>query len=158
MLVQAEEKWGKMTCWDSVTKLELLLRRASLNGVVQLWKVGSMLQGVEYYCDMKFLSSSKLSIVELGGKGRLGRGLLDLILFKLDVLSDWLDVKMDTCRLTPTDKALIRKSMVDFPTFVRMMSDLSWSAPLNASAKAFVDLLEAPCLSNRVHLCDSRQT
>jgi len=72
VLVQAEEKWGKTTCWDSVTKLELLAKRACVNGVVQVRKVISMLQGIEFYCDSNFVGSSKLSISELGGKGRLG--------------------------------------------------------------------------------------
>ena len=150
--LQAEEKWGKTTCWDSVTKLELLLRRGSANGAVNVRKVISMLQGVGYYCDAKFISSSRLSIVELGGKGRLGRGLLDLILFKLDVLDDWLNIKMDVCRLTPMDKTLIRKCMEDFPSFARTMTDSSWAAPLNASGKAFAELVEALSLCNRVHL------
>ena len=60
-------EWGKTTCWDSVTKLELLLRRGSTNVAVNVRKVISMLQGVEYYCDAKFISSSRLSIVEMGG-------------------------------------------------------------------------------------------
>jgi len=153
MLVQAEEKWGKTTCWDSVTKLELLAKRASVNGVVQVRKVISMLQGIEFYCDSNFVSSSKLSISELGGKGRLGRGLLDIILFKLDVLDDWLNNKMDTCRLAPNDKARIRKSMEDFPSFVALMNDSSWAAPLNASGKAFAELVEAPCLGHKLHVC-----
>jgi hypothetical protein len=44
--------------------------------------------------------------------------------------------------------------MEDIPSFVTLMSDSSNAAPLNASAKAVAEVVEAPCLGHKLHVCD----
>ena len=75
-------------------------------------------------------------------KSRGNRGLLDIILFKMD-MKDWLTVQMDACQLSAKCKSAIRASMSDFAAFHQSNEDCSWRAPLLPSASKFAELLEA---------------
>ena len=143
---QAEELFGKKTCWDSVHKLEALVKKATSDrGSPDKDKLRFLLQAVHYYCAKKLVAPSELSLTALQGKSKGSRGLLDLLLFKKDILADWLQRHMETtCRLSQTDKNRILENMSNFAAFLE--ADVQWLAPMSPSAKIFVDLLEAPAL------------
>jgi hypothetical protein len=86
---------------------------------------------------------SEMSLHNLVGKSRGHRGLLDIILFKMDVLHDWLTDKMDACRLSTRCKSTIRTRMTDFATYHASNDDCTWRAQLLQSGRKFADLLEA---------------
>jgi len=146
--LEAEEAFGKKTCWDNVWKLEAVIKKSNEGraGGIDKRKILFLLQGVHYYCHVGLNHPSELTLAALVGKNRLAKGLLDILLFKRDILSDWLTVRMDACRLPPDDRQLIQKTMSDFGTFLAATEhDELWVAPLKPSSRAFVDLLEARC-------------
>ena len=143
---QAEETFGKKTPWDSLTKLESVVKRAKENrgrDSPDNRKILFQLQAITWYCTSGTCTPSELSLNSLVGKTRGHRGLLDIILFKMDVLQDWLTVKMDACQLSSRCKSTLRQSMSDFAAYQLASQDCTWRAPLAPSGQKFVDLLEA---------------
>ena len=143
---QAEEHFGKKTPWDSLTKLESVVKRAKGAGardVPDSRRVLFQLQAITWYCMSGVCHPSEMSISSLVGKARNHRGLLDIILFKMEVLYDWLTVKLDTCQLSSRCKSIVRLSMSDFGAYQLASRDITWRAPLAPSGQKFADLLEA---------------
>jgi len=139
-------KYGKQTCWDSVTKLELPIKKASSSlatGSMDREKLLFMIRGVHYYCDNNMLSPNKISITDMGGTTKTPRRLLDILCFKMDVLGNWLTVVIDDCRLSAADKVVIRKNMSDFATFERSIKEGPWQSLLHPSGRKFAELVEA---------------
>jgi hypothetical protein len=125
-------------------KLEALVKKATSDRQSpDKDKIRFLLQAVHYYCVSKLVMPSELSLTALQGKTKGSRGLLDLLLFKKDILADWLQHKMESvCRLSSADQIRIRENMSSFAAFLE--SDVQWLAPMSPSAKVFVELLEAP--------------
>jgi hypothetical protein len=144
-LCQAEETFGKKTPWDSLTKLESVVKRAkeTTRDVPDSRKILFQLQAVTWYCASGTVLPTELSLHTLVGKGRGHRGLLDIILFKMDILKDWLTVQIDACQLSTRCKSTIRTSMSDFAAYQQSNEDCTWRAPLLPSGQKFADLLEA---------------
>jgi hypothetical protein len=143
---QADETFGKKTPWDSLTKLESVVKRARENGsrdAPAARKVLFQLQAVNWYCLSGTCHPTEMSISSLVGKSRCHRGLLDIILFKMDVLHDWLTVKLDACQLSHGCKSRIRASMADFEAYRLASEDCTWRAPLAPSGQKFADIMEA---------------
>ena len=84
-----------------------------------------------------------MTLHHLVGKSRGHRGLLDIILFKMDVLHDWLAMKVDACRLSPCCTSTIRTYMADFSTYREFRADCRLRARLLQSGQKFAELLEA---------------
>ena len=72
------------------------------------------LQAVTWYCMPGMGRPSEVSIVSLVGSAGNHHGLLDIILFTVDVLHDWMVVTMDTCQLSSSCTLIVCKSMSDF--------------------------------------------
>ena len=142
---QAEETFGKKTPWDSLTKLESVVKRAkdTTRDVPDSRKILFQLQAVTWYCTSSLVLPSELSVSTLVGKNRGNRGLLDIILFKMEILKDWLTVQADACQLSVKCKSALRASMSDFAAFHQSNEDCSWRAPLLPSGSRFAELLEA---------------
>lgn len=105
-----------------------------------------MLKAVHYYCDQKALTAGKLSLTDLGGTSKTPRGLLDIIVFKADILESWLSTELDTCRLSSDDARLIRKNMSDFTAYELACADGAWDETLlSPSGKRFANLVKAMC-------------
>ena len=139
-------KYGKQTCWDSVTKLEHLIKKASgsrSTGTVDREKILFMIRGIHFYCDQNMLSPGKISIYDMAGTTKTPRGLLDILCFKMEVLGNWLTVVIDDCRLSAGDKVLIRKNMSDFATFETSSAEGPWQSLLHPSGRKFAELVEA---------------
>jgi hypothetical protein len=145
-LRQAESTFGKQTPWDSLTKLESVVKRAKETGprdCPDIRKILFQLQAVTWYCASGLCHPSDMSLHKLVGKSRGYRGLLDIILFKMEVLHDWLTVKIDACRLSTHCTSTIRTCMADFATYHAFSDDCTWRASLLQSGQTFADLLEA---------------
>ena len=147
--LQAENTFGKRSCWESVTKLEALMKKATDGGRAPCKeKVLFQLQAVHCYCTSGLNSPSELSVAALAGKGRLGRGLLDVMLFKLELLADWLHNKSDSVGLFAADKLALRKHTASFATFQEAEQDPSWHTPMQKSGRMFAELVEALVLGS----------
>ena len=139
-------KYGKQTCWDSVTKLEQLIKKASSSrgsGSVDREKILFMIRGIHFYCDNNMLSPNKISIYDMAGTTKTPRGLLDILCFKMEVLGNWLTVVIDDCRLSAGDKVLSRKNMSDFAAFETSSAQGPWQLLLHPSGRKFAELVEA---------------
>jgi hypothetical protein len=105
-----------------------------------------LIRGIHYLCDNKLAKSNKLSINDLGGTVKTPRGLLDMLVFKLEVVEAWLNKDADECGLSNADKQRIRTNMLDFVA-LEAAKESTWQALLNPSGKKFADLVEVPARS-----------
>lgn len=91
VILECEELFQRRTPFDSIFKLEIIARRTSKAESRALWLVTGLkdlVQNADY-------SGGELSVRALSGKGQGGRGLVDLLLYKLDLkeflLTEWLE-------------------------------------------------------------------
>lgn len=93
-------------------------------------------------CDNRQLTSGKLSLSDLGGTTKTPRGVFDVLLFKLELLTDLLTNRLDDCQIAAHDKALIRKKMGGFKEFEKARAE-AWTALLAPSGRQFAEAIEA---------------
>jgi hypothetical protein len=143
-LSQADEEFGKKTPWDSVTKLEWVRKKAG-TGVATRRRIVWQLAAVNDLVRTRQAASGELSITGLSGKGRGGgRGMLDLLLFKLDLLDEFMNNQCDKCGLTNDAKTTV-KDVLDCHSSYRQKVgdtvDMMWMVTLPQSAKEFMGLV-----------------
>ena len=155
MAPKAEETFGKRTPWDSVYKLEHLARKAGRQQSVgtaarSLW----LIDLVNDLCYNRMVAAGELSVANLTGKGRGGKGLLDLLLFKRDVLEHLLQEKMEVLGLPASAKSAIREHMSSVAAYRAAFghrdaapADLTWFGALPQAAQHLIRLIEAGLLN-----------
>lgn len=149
---QAEEEFGKKTPWDSVSKLEWVFKKAGSSTTARrkiIWQLAAVSDLVRH----RMVTPGELSISGLSGKGRGGRGVLDLVLFKLDLLDELIVTVVDQVKLSSEVKSTIRsifENHTAYRSHVGDNADMMWMSSLPSSARDFVRLVSAPCLRNSV--------
>ena len=149
---QAEETFGKKTPWDSAYKLEHVARKAGrrpdlATSARTLW----LLSCINDLCNNKLVSPGELSVTALTGKGRGGKGLLDLLLFKKDLLEFFLNEKLEGLGLRAGAKSAVRNAMSSVAAYRAAFGhkealtppDLTWFGALPPVAQHLVRLIEA---------------
>ena len=104
---KAEEEFGKRTPWDSVTKLEWVYKKAGKSIHTRrrmIWALSAITDLVR----CKMVTPGELSIGGLSGAKRGGRGMLDLVLLKLDLLDALLVHQADKVGLSADSKCKLR--------------------------------------------------
>lgn len=146
--------FGKKTPWDSVYKLEHLARKAgrqqsSLTAARTLW----LIDLVNDLCYNRMVATGELSVANLTGKGRGGKGLLDLLLLKRDILEHLLHEKIEVLGLPASAKLAIRNSMSSVAAYRRAFGhrdavqvDLTWFGALPQAGQHLIRLIEARLL------------
>lgn len=140
---QAEEEFGKKTPWDSVLKLEWVYKKAGkeLPDVVSR-RIAWQLAAINDYVRTLAVSTGELSINGLSGQKRGGgRGMLDLMLFKLDLLDELLINSADYVGLSADVKCQLRSAFSSHESYRNLHK--SWADSLSMSAKTFGSLVEA---------------
>jgi hypothetical protein len=129
ILVAAEARWGKESPFDSITKMEAVLARASRQGTgsserVQEWIFDSMV----WYKENGFLSTGEMSVRLLTGKNAGNRGLIDMFLMKQAMLR-----QMSS---TIEEIGLPAEAKVDDFTYVNDFNDIVLRDPAADTASA----------------------
>lgn len=145
---QADEEFGRNTPWDSVFKLEWVHKKAA-NGPNTRERIIWQLSGINDLVRTRQIVPDELCVNQLSGKGLGGgRGMLDLLLFKLDLLDDFIDNQAGNCGLSSEAKAIVR-AIVDSHSSYRARIgdnvDMTWMLTVPQSAKAFVELVGDRC-------------
>lgn len=149
-VLECEELFQKRTPFDSIYKLEVIARRAIkranvLNEDKAIWVARSlkdMVQNGDY-------TGAELSVRALSGKGQGGRGLVDLILYKLDIHGFLLHEWVEKLGLSQEAKDQLRCTMASHNTYRSKFGfrqepvDLTWMAHLTPAEKATFRLVEA---------------
>ena len=155
LILDAEEKWGKQTPWDSVYKLETLVSkcgkpsgRADTAGPLD--RMAWVIRRVHDFLDSEQLQRTALSVRNLSGKGLFGhKGTADLLVYKYGLgvyIKDYLEGSV----LDATQKAEIRNVFRDHETYRasfgspgRMAEhDLSWMGALCKPARTACSVLK----------------
>jgi hypothetical protein len=144
---QADEEFGKKAPWDSVIKLEWVHKKAK--GTNPRRRMIWMISGINDLVRTKLVAPGELSINGLSGKGRGGgRGMLDLLLFKLDLLDEFMNNQADKCGL-PSDAKTIMRPAVESNSAYRTHFgddvDMTWMLTMPKSAKEFIELVGDRC-------------
>ena len=143
-LSQADEEFGKKTPWDSVTKLEWVHKKAG-KCVATRRRIVWQLAAVNDLVRTRQAASGELSIIGLSGKGRGGgRGMLDLLLFKLDLLDEFMNNQCDKCGITNDAKTTIKDVLDNHSSYRQKVGDnvdMMWMVTLPQSAKEFMGLV-----------------
>ena len=143
-LSQADEEFGKKTPWDSVTKLEWVHKKAG-TCVATRRRIVWQLAAVNDLVRTRQAASGELSIIGLSGKGRGGgRGMLDLLLFKLDLLDEFMNNQCDKCGITNDAKTTIKDALDSHSIHRQTVGDnvdMMWMVTLPQSAKEFMGLV-----------------
>ncbi len=86
MLLQAEDRWGKQTPWDSVYKLEAVIKKCGRPGPIATRNIRWTLAAIEDLILDHQCVPGQLSVRALSGKGHSGgKGYVDVLLFKQDL-------------------------------------------------------------------------
>ena len=155
LILDAEEKWGKQTPWDSVYKLETLVSkcgkpsgRADTAGPLD--RMAWVIRCVHDFLDSEQLQRTALSVRNLSGKGLFGhKGTADLLVYKYGLgvyIKDYLEGSV----LDATQKAEIRKVFRDHETYRAAFGspghmaehDLSWMGALCKPARTACSVLK----------------
>ena len=140
---EAEEEFGTRTPWDSVTKLEWVHKKAGTSATTRR-KIVWQLSAINDLVRSKSVTSGELSINGLSGSKRGGRGMLDLMLFKLDLLDEFIINQADKCGLSAGVKCTLRKvfdSHATFRMYLGDTSDMTWMSTMPLSAKEFISTI-----------------
>lgn len=140
---QAEEEFGKKTPWDSATKLEWVYKKAKSTDTRRriIW----LLSAVSDLVRSKTVAPGELSIAGMSGKLRGGRGMLDLLLFKLDLLDELLVASADKVGLSADSKNKLRaifESHASYRAHFGDNLDMTWMSTLPQSTKLFIAIVE----------------
>jgi hypothetical protein len=105
----------------------------------------------------KLVTPGELSIGGLSGARRGGRGMLDLVLLKLDLLDSLIVHQADKVGLSADSKAKLRTVFESHASYRSNLGDgvgvdLTWMSTMPQSAKLFITIVEAR-LSNHDPVC-----
>lgn len=104
-LMACEERWGKKTPWDSVYKLEILVRKCGKQSEKSLENQRWALKAVSDGITDGHLDASCCSVRNLSGKGQPGgRGTVDHLLFKKNLRSHVIGTMCASLPLTAEEK------------------------------------------------------
>jgi hypothetical protein len=101
------------------------------------------------------VAPGELSVSALTGKGRGGKGLIDLIFFKKELLEHLLTVKLDGLAMPAGAKSAVRRAMSSHKACREALGfaeavgagrpDLTWFGALPLVAQSLIRLIEAAC-------------
>ena len=142
---KAEEEFGKRTPWDSVTKLEWVYKKAGKSIHTRrrmIWALSAITDLVR----CKMVTPGELSIGGLSGVKRGGRGMLDLVLLKLDLLDALLVHQADKVGLSADSKCKLRTVFDSHASYREHLGDgmdMTWMSTMSQSARLFITNVEA---------------
>ena len=140
-VVDVEEKAVGKTPFDSVYKLEAIAQKAKVPD-----KIAWCIEYLSWLVARELCTPGELSVANLNGKGRGGRGLLDLVLFKKDILEYWLNVFPTIVGISTDDVNKVAhalRSIKNYNSGFVASSDLSWLGSLPVVIQDFARLCEA---------------
>ena len=155
LILDAEEKWGKQTPWDSVYKLEILVTKCAkpcgrADTAGPLDRMAWVIRCVHDFLDSDQLQRTALSVRNLSGKGLYGhKGTADLLVYKYG-LGVYIKDHLEGSVLDATQKAEVRKVFQDHESYraaygnhgVMADHDLSWMGALCQPARTACKLLK----------------
>lgn len=127
-------------------KLEWVYKKAGGKTATRrriMWQLSAISDLVRH----RLVAPGELSINGLSGHKRGGRGILDLVLFKMDLLDELIVNVADQIKLSSDVKVLIRKifdSHTSYRSHLGDTSDMMWMSSLPSSARDFVKLVSVP--------------
>jgi hypothetical protein len=136
-------EFGKRTPWDSVTKLDWVHKKAGTSTDARrriIWQLQAITDMVRWHV----VSPGELSINVLSGVQLGGHGMLDLVLFKLDLLDELLINQAGRCGLSveTTSKLLtVFESHESYRTHVGGSGDTTWMSTISPSAREFINIV-----------------
>jgi hypothetical protein len=105
-----------------------------------IWQLRAITDMVRW----KMVTPGELSINGLSGVKRGGRGMLDLVLYKLDLLDELLINQADKCGLSADTKSKLRtvfESHESYRTHVGGNGDTMWMSTMPLSAREFIEVV-----------------
>ena len=139
-VVNIEESAVGKTPFDSVYKLEAIAQKAKIAD-----KITWCIEYLAWLVTRGQCSPGELSVANLNGKGRGGRGLLDLVLYKRDILEYWLNVFPTVTGIPTDDVAKVATSLRSINSYTDQFlssDDLSWLGSLSVIIQDYARLCE----------------
>ena len=139
-VVNIEENAVGKTPFDSVYKLEAIAQKAKIAD-----KITWCIEYLAWLVTRGQCSPGELSVANLNGKGRGGRGLLDLVLYKRDILEYWLNVFPTVTGIPTDDVAKVATSLRSINSYTDQFlssDDLSWLGSLSVIIQDYARLCE----------------
>ena len=139
-VVNIEENAVGKTPFDSVYKLEAIAQKAKMPD-----KISWCIEYLAWLVTRGQCSPGELSVANLNGKGRGGRGLLDLVLYKRDILEYWLNVFPTVTGIPTDDVAKVATSLRSINSYTDQFlssDDLSWLGSLSVIIQDYARLCE----------------
>ena len=154
-LVQnAEEKFGVKTPFRSIYTMDMVIKRAETTPFIE-WCVASIM----HFLEEGSIRMSSLSQRELTGKGKGGKGELDLLVMQHKIAKQITNVWMERNAFTGEVVEICRNMTTDHTKYYELFGkpgdtthDISWMTLLNVSAQKLLRLIEAwgaPIRSNK---------
>ena len=141
----AEEKFGVKTPFRSIYTLELVVKRAETTPFIE-WCVASIM----HFLEEGSITMTSLSQRELTGKGKGGKGELDLFVMQRKIGKHLTNVWMERHAFTGEVVEICRNMTSDHTKYYELFGkpgdtthDISWMTLLNVSAQKFLRLIEA---------------
>ena len=116
-----------------------------------IWSLAAITDLVRW----KMVTPGELSIGRLSGVKRGGRGMLDLVLLKLDLLDELLINQADKVGLSADSKNKLRAVFDSHSSYRANLGDgvdMTWMSTMTPSARLFIAIVEAR-LSNHDPVC-----
>ena len=139
-VINIEENAVGKTPFDSVYKLEAIAQKAKMPD-----KISWCIEYLAWLVTRGQCSPGELSVANLNGKGRGGRGLLDLLLYKRDILEYWLHVFPTVIGIPTDDVTMVSTTLRNINKYTDEFlstSDLSWLGSLSVIIQDFARLCE----------------
>jgi hypothetical protein len=145
---QADEEFGRKAPWNSVFKLEWVLKKAG-TGANARRRIVWQLSGINDALRTRQVAPGDLCVNRLSGERRgLGPGMLDQMLFKLDLLDELINHQADLCGLLSDAKTIMQAAFESHSSYRAHVGDnanMTWMLTLPQSVKKFAELVGDRC-------------